>query len=132
MNFLSERQLLLLYSCKVRVPPSQGKSLSLTSSSGIGCLPCAPPPLARATIGARWHFLPLDSSTPCFRLHAINHSECGECAFSDAGSRLRGLDRLSVLAKKQQSGSNNPETSGDMSWCIAPTSPAVWGAARSG
>src|SRR5260370_20795325 len=79
--------------------------------------------------GARRHFLPLDSSTPCPRLDAINDSERREYPFSDEGFRVRGLDVWPALTKKQQSGSINPETSGDMSWCTAPTSPAVWGAA---
>src|SRR5260370_6653989 len=89
-------------------------------------------PRARATMepgGISCRFLPLDSSTPCPRLDAINDSERREYPFSDEGFRVRGLDVWPALTKKQQSGSINPETSGDMSWCTAPTSPAVWGAA---
>src|SRR3981189_171469 len=114
MSFLSERQFCCFTDAKLRVPPPQGKSLSVTGSSGIECLPCTQPPdhrggqppgchplsplrkiaqrpRARATAGARRHFLPLDSSTPCPRLDAIKQGERREYPFSDEGFRFRGL-----------------------------------------
>jgi hypothetical protein len=67
----------------------------------------ARPPQTRAAAGARLYLLPLDSSTPCPRLDALNQSECGKHWFSDEGFRFEVSAADLRFIKKQQSGTTN-------------------------